>query len=112
MSCQRLNEGCWKGPHLLANILCLSVPGAHAPPSVVLRFLWKWLSSTRPRLSDTDTRSEEHPDMSSMRRGQGEINQVPGTTDVWLEGRQREVEVEPPGVANDDCYRLAELENE
>jgi hypothetical protein len=74
-----------KSTHLLADILALSVAVAHAPPRVILRFLREWLSAG-PRLSNGNTRREEHPDMSGMRRSQSKIEQVAGAADVRLEG--------------------------
>jgi hypothetical protein len=54
-------------PDLFANVFALTVAGTYAPSDVILRLLWKRLSSVRPQLSDTNTRCEEHPNVSSMR---------------------------------------------
>jgi len=37
-----------------------------------------------------------------MGAGPGEVNKVTSTTDVGLERRKRQVEVQPPGIVDDD----------
>ena len=62
------------------------------------------ISTSRPVpgncLGDGGGEQELHG--GTMGAGPGEVNKVTSTTDVGLERRKRQVEVQPPGIVDDD----------